>query len=423
MNITYKGLIVAGMIFLMLVPTLFIMNLVDDRASRKKEVLSEVTSKWASDQTVCGPVLMVPYGKGAGGHIAYFLPEHLRIRGDLQPQVHYRSIYKVPVYLSTLDLEGDFGPLDMKALQIDPAEVHWNEAALCMGINDLRGIGDTVQVRWDEQTLTADPGLPGNEVMDSGVSVKPALAAGDSLHHFAVHLLLKGSNQLFFTPLGKATEAHLSSAWSSPSFGGSFLPVNKTTDAKGFIADWKVLYLNRSYPQSWSDKKYNLTEAAFGVGLWEGQDLYSLTTRSIKYAILFISLTFALYFFLEIFQEKRVHLMQYVLVGLALCIFYTLLLSISEYVTFGIAYAIAAAATVLLIALYTGSVFGKARVGWIFGSVLTGLYGFIYVLLRLEDGALLAGSIGLFGILALVMYYSRKIDWHKGAVLKESFQY
>jgi inner membrane protein len=429
-NLTVKGLIVGGMILLLLIPMLFISNLVGDRASRKEEVLKDVTSKWASTQTVTGPVLMVPFwshytsddGKPMMVRkMAYFLPEHLRIKADLQPQMRYRSIYKVPVYESDMALEGDFNALPLSALQIAPQDLILSEAALCMGLGDLRGIEEPLEVDWNEHALPLNAGVPGNEVLTTGMSVTLPLGTGDldSVHRFSIRLKLKGSDKLYFTPLGKTTEVSLSSPWPTPSFDGNFLPTDKSVTDKGFNAFWRVLYLNRNYPQYWVNAKYELEESAFGVNLFEATDVYSQTSRCVKYAILFIGLTFALYFFLEIFQEKRVHLMQYVLVGLALCIFYTLLLSVSEYLGFTMAYGIVGLATVLLIATYTGNVFKKTSVGWIFASMLAALYGFIYVLIRLEDGALLFGSIGLFVILALVMYYSKKVDWYKGAVLQK----
>src|SRR5690606_30303908 len=177
---------------------------------------------------------------------------------------------------------------------------------------------------------------------------------------------------------------------------------------KGFNAEWKVQHLNRNYPQSWKDGNYNIADSRFGITLLQPVDSYAKTMRSVKYAILFIALTFGLYFFIEILQKRTVHPIQYVLVGLALSIFYNLLLSISEYIRFNIAYGIAAAATVALITLYTKSVFHKWKIAMLFGIMLTTLYTFIFILLQLQDGALLFGSIGLFIVLAVVMYYSRK---------------
>ena len=189
-------------------------------------------------------------------------------------------------------------------------------------------------------------------------------------------------------------------------------------NASGFVANWKVLHFNREFPQAWIDTEIDISNSAFGINLLQPNDAYGKSLRAVKYAILFISLTFCLYFFLELFQKRSVHSMQYVLVGLALCIFYTLLLSLSEYIDFNFAYLVAATATVLLIALYTKSIFEKWSIGMFFGIFLGLLYAFIFVLIQLQDGALLFGSIGLFVLLAVVMYYSRRIDWNSSRTVK-----
>jgi inner membrane protein len=426
-NLTIKGVIVGALILLLLIPALFIDGLVRERASRKEEVFKDVASKWASDQTVTGPVLLVPYISHITGDnnqpkeirkLAYFLPEHLRINTKMQPEIRYRSIYQIVVYNSDLQIDGDFTALPLGELNIPAADLLLSEARLCVGLTDFRGIEEQLQVGWDNQNLVFNAGVPENTALQNGLNtiVPLSLQNINGIHRFSIHMALKGSDKLLFTPLGKTTKVDLASSWKNPSFDGSFLPTDKNVTASGFTAHWEVLHLNRSYPQSWTDGKYDLNGSAFGVSLFQATDLYTKTDRSVKYAILFIGLTFALYFFLEIFQKKKIHPLQYVLVGLALCIFYTLLLSVSEYLGFNGAYATSGTATVLLVGLYTGSVFGKARVGWVFGIVLGLLYGFIYVLIQLEDGALLFGSIGLFAILALVMYYARQVDWYKGSV-------
>jgi inner membrane protein len=231
-----------------------------------------------------------------------------------------------------------------------------------------------------------------------------------------MQIKLKGSEQLHFIPMGKTTEVSLTSAWSDPSFNGNFLPEPYQVNETGFTASWKILHLNRSYPQEWKDKSFDLGGSSFGVSLLQVGDTYSKTERSVKYAILFVTLTFLLYFFIEILQKKKVHPLQYVLVGLAIIIFYTLLLSISEYLGFNAGYFISATATVLLITAYTKSMFRDWKIVIVFFLVLSALYGFIFALIQLQDGALLFGSIGLFIILAIVMYYSRKIEWYTKTV-------
>jgi inner membrane protein len=235
---------------------------------------------------------------------------------------------------------------------------------------------------------------------------------GVSQASFSLQLKLKGSERLFFTPVARETEVQLAASFPNPSFDGKFLPVASTLSDTGFKAQWKVLHFTRDVPQSWTNQKVEMENHEFGVQLLQGVDSYSKTMRSVKYALLFISLTFFLFFFIELLKKTSVHPLQYILVGFALSIFYTLLLSIGEYTGFTIAYLVATVATVGLITFYTKSVFGQWPVAIALFVFLTALYSFIYILIQLQDGALLFGSIGLFVLLSIVMYYSRKVDWY-----------
>jgi inner membrane protein len=416
-----KGFLIGFLILIMLIPAALIGELVRERHERQEQVVQEVSSKWADGQTVTGPVLIIPYHytyKGADDKIvtlrktAHFLPEALRINGTVLPELRQRSLYQVTLYRSHLRLEGAFSPLPLAALGIDPQTVIWSEARLLLGINDARGLEEEVSVQWNDTLLKLDAGMPENGALHQGLSSPVALngAAGAS---FSVDLRLRGSENLYFTPVGKSTEVSLQSSWQHPAFDGKYLPDN-TADIteKGFNAHWKILAVSRAYPQAWKENEVDLQAASFGVRLIQPADGYVKTERSVKYAILFIALTFIVFFFLEILQKRQVHPLQYLLVGFALCVFYTLLLSISEYTGFNTAYAIAAAATVSLIGLYVWGLFHSARTALGFTTALAGLYGYIYILIQLEDYALLFGSIGLFVILAILMYFSRKIDWY-----------
>ena len=233
---------------------------------------------------------------------------------------------------------------------------------------------------------------------------------------FSIELSLQGSEHLYCAPLGNSTKMHFSSSWPSPAFDGKYLPDTEKVSNKGFEADWAVSQFNRDFPKIFTSNSSVSTSAVsssgFGVILLSPFDAYAQTLRSLKYAILVIGLTFFACFFTEIFQKRPVHPLQYILIGMALVIFYTLLLSISEYVQFPIAYLIASSATVLLLSWYTQSIFKKTKTVLIFASLLSALYLFIYVLIQMEDNALLFGSIGLFVLLAVAMYLSRKIDWY-----------
>lgn len=420
---TVKGMLVGFLVLALLIPTLFILALVEERAQRKEEVIRETTGKWAAAQKIVGPLLIIPYNETPKTEIenakpvrklAYFLPEQLNVNGKIDPEGRSRTIFSAILYRSHINLKGNFAALVNELPGVDPAALLLNEARLCIGISDFRGIEDQLVLEWNGANTVFNAGIPDNEVLKEGLST-PVAITPDALGrpvNFELKISLKGSQDIGFTPVGKTTNVTMSSSWPHPSYNGNFLPVTHTETDSGFEANWKVQHLNRSYPQSWKDTRYNIKESTIETKLLQPVDSYAQTKRSIKYAVLFVALTFALYFFVEITQKKKVHPIQYVLIGLALCIFYTLLLSISEYLGFNNAYAIASSATIVLITLYTKSLFEKWKVALLFGSLLTLLYSFIFVLIQLQDKALLFGSIGLFVVLAIIMYYSRKIEWY-----------
>jgi inner membrane protein len=246
----------------------------------------------------------------------------------------------------------------------------------------------------------------------AGMAV-PVVLSSDGKNNFEFEIALKGSQTLHVIPVGKTTDVTMQSPWQNPSFGGAFLPTERNITDKGFTASWKVLHLNRNFPQQWiSSAAPNISDSAFGVELFTPNDGYQQTSRSVKYAILVIALTFMVFFFNEMLNKKRVHAFQYILIGFALCIFYTLLLSISEYLNFNWAYGIASAMTLGLVFWYSKSILGENRPAVIILLLMGLLYGFIFTIIQLEDAALLVGTLGLFVILAVVMYISKKIDWY-----------
>jgi len=420
-KILIKGLLVGFLILIMLIPGVFIQNLVSERSARQEEVVKEVSSKWAGAQTVTGPVLIVPYrepGQDANGKpvfykkLAYFLPDALSINGSMQPEKRHRSLFDVMLYRSSLNISGHFYPLQIAALKIPPENMIWEEASIAMGINDVRGLENEVQVDWNGVKQNMEPGIAPNAALAEGLSL-PVRVDAQTPVNFSMHTDLRGSERLYFTPVGKTTEATLKAPWKDPAFDGQYLPTETpNVNDKGFTAKWKILPVSHAFPQQWKDKGVTLTDAAFGAKLIQPVDGYAKTERSVKYAILFIALTFTIFFFLEILKRKHIHPLQYLLVGFALSIFYTLLLSISEYTGFNIAYLIATAATITLIGLYVRSIFKDLKTALGFTSALGALYGYIFILIQLQDYALLFGSIGLFVIVAIMMYYSGKIDWY-----------
>jgi inner membrane protein len=418
-QITVKGILIFLLMLGLLIPTSMVESLIVERESRKNEAFQEVSSKWGGHQTINGPVLVVPYEAtiypSEGNKVrkvteyAYFLPDDLKINSEVGPEKRYRGIFEVVLYSSKIQLDGAFNPLQIQKLIPENAPIYWDKAVLVLGVPDLRGLADQVKLNWNNQPLVFEPGVPVPDMINSGIHV-PVSIKPEAGHQFHIELALKGSDYLYFTPVGKVTEVKMAAPWKDPSFNGAFLPDEKNITNEGFTASWKVLNLNRNFPQQWvGNQNYSFQESAFGVSFLLPVDNYQKSTRSVKYAILFIGLTFLTVFFIELGQKKRVHPFQYALIGLALVIFYTLLVSISEHTSFNLAYLIAGVMTVGLTGIFARSLFQSGKMALIVGGTMTLLYGFLFVVLQLQDYALLIGSLGLFAILAVVMYVSRRV--------------
>jgi inner membrane protein len=434
-SVTIRLLSISFLVLLLLIPTSMVQNLIHEREYRRSDVIREVTQKWGGTQTISGPVLTVPYYTyhkywdskekknkfNKTKHFAHFLPDQLNIDGVINPEIRNRSIYEIIVYNAQLKLTGEFPKPDFKKLGIEPSRAIWNEAFISFGIPDMKGIRDNIDLNWNKESYAFNPGIPTNDVIASGVSTKVVLTkksdvdTGIVLHDaypFSFDLNLNGSQYLNFIPVGKETNVNIKSDWPHPSFNGASLPDERNITKDGFTANWKELHLNRNYPQQWIENLHNIYDYSFGVDLLLPVDGYQKSIRSAKYAVMFIAFTFLIFFFIEITNKKRVHPIQFILVGLALTIFYTLLVSLSEIMHFNFAYLISSAAILIMISTYSLSIFKSGKLTAMMTGILTLLYGFIFTILQLEDHALLIGSIGLFIVLGLVMYLSRKIDWY-----------
>ncbi len=420
-RIVIKAAITGVLILVMLIPTIFISNLVKERKDRQSEVVSEVSNRWAKAQVLTGPYLFLPYktvtinkDKTVIQHLEhlFILPDSLDVNGQVSHELRLRSTYKVLLYKSSLQNTGNFNFNIPK--EIDSSLIQWQDARICYGLSDFKGIEEKLIIQYNGKDYELSPGLPSNDINETGLSAPIAISAADEGKKipFHINLKIKGSEQLHFVPLAGDSRFTLQSDWGSPSFDGSDLPSVRSVSDSGFTATWNFNKANLPFGTILKDFKYDQNSIAFGVTLIQPADGYAKTDRCIKYAILFIGLTFSLFFIIELMQKKPVHPVQYILVGLALIVFYTLLLSISEFIAFDFSYLIAAVATILLISIYAYGHFKSGKTAAIFGSFLTLLYGFTFVLIRLEDTALLIGSIGLFIILALAMYASRKINWY-----------
>lgn len=413
----------------LLVPLMMVWTLVAERSSRRDEVVTEVTASVGKAQTVGGIVLGIPYdvvqpaatgGTATVSRMAYVHPEQLTIDASLAPEVRRRTHYDVVVYRTKVRLTGTIAPPDLDRLGAGASTVHWDRATTTVEITDLRGTVAVSPLTFGDRTLTLEPMADTGAVFAPGVRGPTPLAGPDSGPiPFEITLTLAGSEALRILPAGKATEVKLTSPWPNPGFNGAFLPTTQSISAGGFTAAWQVSYLARTFPHAWlasdTDRGGMLTNrlnSTFGVTLVQGVDHYQQTERAVKYGLLFVLLTFTVFLLWELLRNLRLHPVQYLLIGAALVVFYLLLLSLAEHLAFSIAYGIAAGATVALVAAYSASVVEAGLRGALgIGAWLSALYGVLYVLLVLEDLALLVGSVFVFAVLAAVMFLTRRIDW------------
>ncbi len=439
-SIMVKLFSIGFLTLILLIPASWIEELIQERQSRANEAILEVSDKWSGQQTITGPVLMIPFTKieksrrWSDGkqleeliesvHQAYFLPDDYQVKSKVSPEVLHRGIFDVAVYKSEISMLATFALPDFSTWNIPDSQVHWNEAALINGITDLRGISENPVIKTGENPLpsnaTSDIGLVLSPVDDAN----PRLAQSgvvttlgwstrtDAVSDFSIQMSLKGSERLYFLPMGKSTSIQTEGQWPSPSFEGKFLPESRTIHDSGFTATWKVLSFNRPFAPQWIDKEQSLAGSEFGVRLLIPADQYQKSTRTAKYGQLIILLAFTVLFLLEVTTKIRIHPFQYILIGAALIIYYTLLLSISEQVGYNTAYMIASIATTVLVTLYASSFLKQKSIIALFSGLMVCFYIFIFIIIQAEDFSLLIGSIGLFMIIGLLMYFSRNINWY-----------
>jgi len=418
-----KLIAIAVLIGLLLVPANAIKSLIKEREQRQQDVIQEISGMWGGKQVITGPVLTVPFTKKIKDdkgvlttitQYAYFLPDELSVESELRPEIRNRDIYKVVLYTARLHLGGYFLKPAFEGLSIPPEDVVWKDAGLVVGISNLRGVKEAIKIMWNDGELTAEPGVGSNEIVAGGISVHPELKPPSARFKFSMDISLNGGQTINFVPVGKKTVVNMTSSWNNPSFIGAFLPEKREVSDSGFNAEWNILDFNRDYPQKWIGDTYRsqVQSSACGAALLLPVDEYQKSERTSKYAGMFIILTFLSFFILELLNKKLLHPIQYLLIGIALVIFYTLLLAFSEHVSFNNAYLIAGLGTILLIAAYTRSILANRLLSLLIALILTVFYAFFFIILQLQDYSLLIGSIGLFVILAVFMYLTRKIDWY-----------
>lgn len=434
-SVTIKLISIGFLVLILMIPSSWINSLVNERQARAESVIAEISEKWSGRQSISGPVLVLPFiqrekiDKGKDGieirewtEKSFFLPDQLNVDGIVNPEKLSRGIFDAVVYESKLKLKAQFALPDFQKLNIDAKDVIWKDAYFILGLTDLRGIMPGPVFKVGNESLTGEPssqiyfsnGSDDQAASGNGIVIQlPWQSAEDFKGEVDMQINLKGSSMISFAPAGKNTKVKLSSPWADPSFDGEFLPSSREVGPKSFTAEWNVLHYNRPFSQQWIGSAQRITGSEFGVKLLIPVDQYQKSIRTSKYSELIILLTFIALLMVEIMRKIRIHPFQYILIGAALIIYYTLLLSFSEHVGYNAAYGIATLSTVILVSLYSSTFLNSRKLIFIFGGLLTFFYSFIFVIIQLQDYSLLVGSVGLFLIISLIMYFSKNINWYK----------
>ena len=430
-NAAFKLFGIGALTLVMAIPLLLISSLVSERREYAAEAQQSIAQGWGGEQSVAGPFLIIPYlipelRDEKGGLLAnatrgelVSLARTLQVEASPTVEERRRGIFTVPVYASFITLTGTISRPDVSALPAN-AVIEWDKLRLAIGVQDVRGISGSVGMTLGgAERFVFKPGT-GVSAMPSGVQTTVALGDGET--PFDISFGLRGTGRLAFVPSAEVFSSRVESGWRHPSFDGAYLPETREVSEAGFRAEWKVSHLARALPQMWdnADTSVQPSQSAFGATFFQPVDFYQLVDRSLKYAILFIGLSFLVFFLVETVTGARVHVVQYLLAGAAQVIFYLLLLALAEQTGFAIAYLAAAGGCVGLTSLYAGSVLGTRKRALSVSAALTVLYALLYTLLNEEDYALLTGAVASFLALALTMFLTRKVDWYQAQAVATS---
>lgn len=414
---TAKMIMVGILTLVLIIPLALVQELIVERSQRQKEVITETTAKWGNSVYFYGPILKVPYKDPMSGanNYAYFFPETLNNKTDVtMVKPLERSIYKSNVFTTKMQFDGNYTNPNFASKGIPAENIYWNRAKILIRTTNLKSLKDEVKMKIGNQNLAFES--VASSTNDSIESLETNYFDYQSLQNeakFNFTICFNGSKQVKMVPIGKTTDAKITSNWNSPNFNGNFSPISRDITDKGFEANWKILHFNRPFAQSYFEVLPELGKYAFAVDFITPVDEYQQSERASKYGFLVIGLTFLIFFLIQSISKINIHIFQYSMIGIALIMFYTLLISITEHSSFSFAYLVAGASVIIMISLYSISILKDKKFPMFIGASLSVLYTFIYVIIQLEDYALLVGSIGLFLILAAVMYFSRKIEWNK----------
>lgn len=433
-KLLYRLLAIGALSIVLLICLGAVADLVYERQQRSLEVKQDIARNSAYQQKVSGPVLVIPWrriirevvpvdgvttrtAERISTGVIHLLPDSLNIDGTLKNELRERGIYRAHLYRAQTLVTGEFlVPPHFNVTQ-DLADYSFGSPVLSMGISDIRGIDSDLKLTFNDSEIAFQPGSASPILKDGAQAEVPVLDLGtEQRYSFSIPLNLQGTEQLRLMPVGRTTKVRLTSGWPHPSFIGEFLPVDRKISDAGFEATWSTSFFATNM-QSLFDTCFDPTQCEalhsreFGVSLVDPVDQYLQSERSLKYGLLFIALTFAGFFLFEILKSIAVHPVQYGFVGMALVIFYLLLLSLSEHYGFAVAYTLSTTACVLLIGGYLRSVLHSNWHAAGFSAGLAAVYGVLYTVLNAEDFALLLGSVLLFFVLGLAMYVSRRVDW------------
>ncbi|HEY1589815.1 MAG TPA: cell envelope integrity protein CreD [Rhodanobacter sp.] len=426
-TVTAKVLGIGVLALLMTIPLLQVSGLVHERQQLRETAIAQIAQGWGGAQVLGGPVLTVPtlhqvtvadnqppqWRTGSESMLADTLATDVA----LAVQTRRYGIYDAPVFVATVKLDGSFRAEDLAQFkQASNAQWQGSKAELRLPIGDLRGLQEVSELRINGKPARFDSSADRLGPWPNVVVPIDLDALGNQPIHVEISFKLAGTESLQLLPLARSTDVTMRAPWRDPSFVGAALPLEHQLDAKGFSAHWHLLDLNRSYGQHWTDAGDGMDKplqaSTFGVQLYQPVDVYQRNERAGKYGLLFIAMTFVAFFLFDILKRLRVHPVQYLLVGAALATFYVVLLALSEQIGFGAAYAVAAAAVVLIIGGYATAVLRARRAGMLLGGVIALIYAMLYGLIAAEQYALLIGALVLLVMVALMMYLTRRIDWY-----------
>jgi inner membrane protein len=444
-SLMLKIALIGFLMLILLIPLEMVKSIIYERENLNAEVQRKIGDTWGASQILVTPLLAIPYTSMelnadkklvTVNNTLYYSAADCNVKSSVSTELKKRSIFHSIVYTNKLQLDGTFD-LNKIAKQKDFVYDYAN-AYLIIGMSDPTAISSKTEATWNGKEIEIQPGTLHPTVVQSGVHSICSLDEKLPLQNFSINLELRGSNSFSIFPASISSTLSMDANWPSPSFEGKILPKKHNITAKGFTSEWVSTAFNNELPRQWSNNNYvlplyndnshqqaainmsnsNLTSFAT-VKFIETANDYQKNMRTAKYAFLIISLSFLVFFAFEMANKISIHPIQYILIGLGLVMFYLLLISITEHLGFNTAYLISSIAIILLILGYSKSVLYKTKSIAILGLLLIFVYSYIFVLLQLEDYALLVGACGLFIILALIMMISRKINWYEiGALHK-----